>query len=279
MRRVSEIIDLIAGDRERGSMELAQLVVDAFEALAEEGHGVREAVSLARRIISSRPTMMPVCNTACMIAHKSVTSLEKAVREVREELSSSSVNSSARAASLIPEGSVVATLSYSSTVLRCLVRARERIESVYVFESRPLGEGARLASKLSENGLRARVVPDSSYAHVSSLSDLLLLGCDAILPEGYLVNKIGSLPAALSFRESGKRVVVVAENIKVAPLRVREARPRAVEEEGGVPLFESVPLRLVDDLVTEDGVLGWADVIALSHRHRSAWEFVKKFSS
>ena len=275
-----ELVKLVAEDRSRGAIELARLVVEAFKALAEEGGGVVEAVQLARKFIVARPSMVPIGNVACLIARETAkTSLRESTRLVEEKLLRASMESPKRAADLIRGSSVVATLSYSTTVLDTLAEAKESIGLVYVFESRPLGEGLRLAEALRKRGVDVVTVPDSSYAFVSSNSDVLLLGCDSIFPEGYLLNKIGSLPAALAFKSSSKRIVVVGENIKIAPLRVKEARPGEIEKIEGVPLFERLPLELIDDIITEDGPLKPPDIMRLSSEHREAWEFVKGFKS
>lgn len=177
----------------------------------------------------------------------------------------------------------VYTFSRSGSVLRVLrglAAAGERFR-VRVGEGRPGREGADLARDLAEGGVpEVRLAPDLVLAAelagtISAAAGpaLLLLGADAVGPEEWL-NKVGSGALVLAARQRGVPVWVVAETGKVVPsilfrhLESPVLEGRAVEDPAGEPLseppselqpeppplFERLPLRWVDRLLTEEGV-------------------------
>lgn len=129
----------------------------------------------------------------------------------------------------------VLTLSFSSTILACLMRLATDLGvslDLRILESRPLCEGVTLASKLIEGGngnpnLTVTLYADASVAFAADDIDILVLGADRISSEGDVNNKVGSLPAVLSQRHVAPRakVIVVSETEKVASPGLKEQHP------------------------------------------------------
>ena len=80
-------------------------------------------------------------------------------------------------------------LSRSETVTDALLHARP--PWVGVAESRPGGEGRVVADTLRETGIPVALVPDAAIATalVSFQVEVILVGADAILPSGAVVNR------------------------------------------------------------------------------------------
>jgi ribose 1,5-bisphosphate isomerase len=155
---------------------------------------------------------------------------------------------------------VVVVTSWSSTVVACLTSGSYRGE-VRVLESRPPGEGGRTARALERAGIRSELYPDSAAGHAVRGADLVVLGADALLSGGSIVNKTGSLPLSLSAREHGVEVIVVADALK----KMRDGIPESLLEERvqaeplgegptprAIPLFEIVPAHLVSEILTDE---------------------------
>lgn len=94
----------------------------------------------------------------------------------------------------IPNDSIVLTHCHSNTVEGVLKQAwknKTKFE-VIATESRPLYQGHITANNLSKAGIPVTLIIDSAVSSVVHDADLFLTGCDAILADGSLVNKIGT---------------------------------------------------------------------------------------
>ncbi|KAI9807090.1 MAG: hypothetical protein M1825_005807 [Sarcosagium campestre] len=123
-----------------------------------------------------------------------------------------------------PGTETILTLSHSSTVRRCIVErlkglAKHKKMRLLVLESRPLFEGVTFASSLlsevtppksNEKGpnryemskLEIEIASDCSVMSLAGRADYLILGADKISRQGAVLNKIGSLSAAVAARNS-----------------------------------------------------------------------------
>ncbi|MUV61249.1 hypothetical protein GJ634_11200 [Halobacterium sp. CBA1126] len=170
------------------------------------------------------------------------------------------------------------TLSRSGTVSAALRDANPG--HVVVAESRPGGEGVGVAESLAD-GFDVTLTTDANVPAAVEAADAVLVGADAVFPDGRVVNKVGTRAAALAARDADAPVLVVCAADKVAPepLPVEDGDSSALYD-GDAPLdvrnpvFEAVPARLVDAVVTERGRLDADDVqrIAAEHRGRADWE-------
>jgi translation initiation factor 2B subunit (eIF-2B alpha/beta/delta family) len=136
---------------------------------------------------------------------------------------------------------------------------------VVLSESRPGGEGARLAVALAERGIPVRLGVDAWLWGAIEEEGLLLLGADALLPTAW-VNKVGTVALTERARSKGVPVVVCADTSKWLPPALA-ALPRVYDRDPGEIVFrapaaleavnvyfEDVPYTALDKLVTERGV-------------------------
>ena len=144
----------------------------------------------------------------------------------------------------------ILTLSSSSTIrtalLRLLTSPPDLRLSLSILESRPLCEGASLASSLiasldndsASSRLHVTIAPDTHLAQLlgNSPPTILLLGADRISPSGHVCNKTGSLPAAVVTRtiSPNTRIVVLSEADKIARPE-RHSSPPSSSEAVAVP--------------------------------------------
>lgn len=131
------------------------------------------------------------------------------------------------------------TLSASSTIRDSIMDAFASLPfsrlDLRILESRPLFEGASMASSLMsefqskfasspERQLNLTVYTDASAALAATDVDFVLLGADRISSSGWICNKTGSLPAVLSARHASPKakVLIFSELEKVAEPGVAE---------------------------------------------------------
>ncbi len=160
-------------------------------------------------------------------------------------------------------------------VLRELA-ARDRLEHVFVDETRPLLQGSRLtAYELAAEGIPHSVQVDAAAAStiVGGRVDFAVVGADRIAANGDVANKIGTLGVALACHVAGVPLVVAAPwstvdlgaaNGQAVVIEERDpeevtvigGRRWAPEASGGFnPAFDVTPARFVTLIATERGLV------------------------
>ena len=180
------------------------------------------------------------------------------------------------------EGSV-ATLSRSGTALDALRDGNP--SRVFVAESRPAREGVAVAEELADE-CAVTLHTDAATAHVLASEDVgrVVVGADAIRPDGAVVNKTGTRALAIAAAREGVPVTVVAATDKIS---TREevnlesgTRSAVYDGEAGIdvvnPTFDVTPADCVTEVATERGRLEAADVsdVADELRELEAWRDV-----
>jgi methylthioribose-1-phosphate isomerase len=142
-----------------------------------------------------------------------------------------------------------------------------RLAQVWVDETRPLNQGARLTTwELQRAGIPHRLVTDSSAGTLMArgLVDRIVVGADRIAANGDVVNKVGTYPLAVLAERHGVPLYVAAPVSTIDPdtpngasVPIEERDPS--ELGAGVPAvnfaFDVTPAELVTAIVTEAGVL------------------------
>jgi methylthioribose-1-phosphate isomerase len=161
----------------------------------------------------------------------------------------------------------LATGGYGSAV-GALVAAHERglLEHVWVDETRPLLQGARLTAwELEEAGIPHAVIVDSAAASLMARGevDCVITGADRISANGDTANKIGTYALAVLAQHHGLPFYVVAPSSTVdlrtptgAEITIEERDPAEVSQRFAAhnPAFDVTPAALISAIVTESGV-------------------------
>ncbi|MBX0295551.1 NUDIX domain-containing protein [Haloarcula nitratireducens] len=263
----------LAGDGRRDEPETSERDGDDWVALAE----------LARTLRDARPSMVVVGNRVDRAMseaseRRTPEAVETAAREGLERAVAADREAAERAAELLPER--VATLSRSGTVSAALEESGP--DAVLVAESRPGREGVGAAESLAD-AADVTLTTDAALAFELAEWDAeaLIVGADRILPDGRVVNKVGTRAAVLGADAAGIDCLVVAASDKVAPTVDYDLEPRDATEvyDGEAdlsvanPTFDVTSADAVSRVVTERGVLDADDVqaVAADHRKRSEW--------
>ncbi|KAL0946929.1 hypothetical protein HGRIS_013089 [Hohenbuehelia grisea] len=115
----------------------------------------------------------------------------------------------------IKDDSVILTHSYSRVVVQTLVRAHQQKRiSVYVTEARPHSLGTKTYEALTAAGIPCTVVLDSAVAYVMEKVDMVLVGSEAIVESGGLINAVGSNQIAIIAKSANKPFYALAESFK-----------------------------------------------------------------
>jgi methylthioribose-1-phosphate isomerase len=153
---------------------------------------------------------------------------------------------------------------------------RGRLAQVWVDETRPLLQGARLTAwELERAGIPYRVVADAGAGSLMArgLVSRVVVGADRIARNGDVANKVGTYPLAVLADRHGIPFYVAApvstidagtpsgdsieieqrDQAEVVELRGVRIAPEGAEAEN--PAFDVTPAELVTAIITEAGVL------------------------
>lgn len=160
-----------------------------------------------------------------------------------------------------------------------------RIQGVYVGETRPWMQGARLTSwELMQDNIPATLVVDSSAAHLMSQGKIaaVVVGADRITANGDTINKIGTYALAVLARHHQVPFIVAAPHSTIDPAldsgAAVEIEERSADEirhiQGTLlapadmpafnPAFDVTPASLITAIVTEHGVIERPDAARMA---------------
>lgn len=286
--RVSEIavtqtiehaVRCLLDDRTSGARQLALLALDC---LAEIGRSSTAATAevfagdiaaALKELQEARPSLAVIDTTLELVrgdipVYADLAVARQGIGELiarhRLELLNAVEQSINHLAGLIPDGARILTHSYSSSIDQALRILQAKGCVLTVTESRPGCEGRHTAARAAEAGLTVRLITDAAVRHTLGSIDCVLLGADAITPDGGIVNKMGSALIAGVARSLGIPVYVLAESRK----RIRTSLPPLEEGDAaeiweapapGVVLenvsFEKVLPQDIDRIILEEGIL------------------------
>jgi translation initiation factor eIF-2B subunit delta len=190
----------------------------------------------------------------------------EAVEAVVEAVEAGKERAAAEAAELLASAETLLTHDYSTTVLSAIERAVEDGASltIYVTEARPRYLGRKMARRLAEfEAVETHLVVDSAGGHYLPECDRVVVGMDCIVDET-LYNRVGTYPLAATAQDVGVPVTVIGSAAKIVDRGFafeNEHRPASevmLEPAEGFeidnPAYDATPVRLVDSVVTDEGV-------------------------
>ncbi|WP_162551648.1 NUDIX domain-containing protein [Halohasta litchfieldiae] len=272
----------IGADTIHGAATLSIRALEVVRDRAAVASDWRELVETALELQDARPSMAVLenrLNRVMTTAEQSTSAVhDRAIEEIGAALDADAT--AAETAANRIEGPI-ATLSWSGTVEDALT---ELGAPVTVAESRPNREGIEIAESLARKGLDVTVTTDAALPAVLSDREFeaVLVGADTILPNGDIVNKVGTRALALAAERADLPVYVVAARDKVATDDTfhPEQGPETAVYDGGEaitvrnPVFDLTPGDLVTGVLTEDGLLDQRGISVVAAQHRSNADWV-----
>jgi methylthioribose-1-phosphate isomerase len=152
--------------------------------------------------------------------------------------------------------------------------AQKKNPLVYVCETRPLLQGARLtAFELTQAGVPAVLITDNMVGTLASQVDLFLVGADRIAANGDTANKIGTFTLSIIAKYFKIPFYVVAPistfdltkpNGKAIPIEIRNSREVTTIQKVRIapkdmivynPAFDITPNTLITGFITDRGII------------------------
>lgn len=288
-------IRAIRANRLSGARELARKGAQVLIALAEGSKAVsgeefrRELLKTGQALIKAQPSMASLVNLVnrSLFAVPEEMDLEEGKRALvataagyADHLERSIEQIAQVLFPLIPDGALVLTHSFSSTLLAAFLHAKQegRYFTVLCTESRPQCEGRALAERLAQAGGETRLVVDALAPSMTKEADLVLVGADSVSTQG-LTNKVGTYPLALAARAHQVPFYVLCGTEKFVPAgytlpkespkdskEVWPHHPQKVEVINRY--FDLTPLEYLTGIVTEEGMLSPTEVREIISKRR-----------
>ncbi|WP_276245633.1 translation initiation factor eIF-2B [Haladaptatus sp. YSMS36] len=266
-------VETIREDRDHGSAQLSLWALDVLRDAAAHATAWDSVAKTARELVAARPSMVVIENRVNRVMHAAdhtPDSVADHAKQVRDRATAADVQAAAEAATLL-DGGTICTLSRSGTVARTLEQTAP--ERVVVAESRPGREGVGVAEKLADE-TAVTLVSDAGIAQALAEFDAsaVLVGADTVLPDGSIVNKVGTRTAASTAVSLGIPFYAVCSLDKVSPRNQYDPEPRAATElydgekaiDVSNPTFDRTPPQLVRYIATEAGPFDTRDVATVA---------------
>jgi methylthioribose-1-phosphate isomerase len=269
-RTAGEVADAIRELAVRGAPAIGVAAAYAYALAAANHDDLAEADRVLR---ASRPTAV---NLAWALDRMHADPSAEHARQIHRDEVERCKAMAAHAAALFEPGTCalthcnaggLATGGYGSAV-GALIAARERglLEHVWVDETRPLLQGARLTAwELEHAAVPHAVIADSAAASLMAAGevDCVVTGADRIAANGDTANKIGTYALAVLARHHAIPLYVVAPSSTFDPatpdgaaIPIEERDPAEITSRFPArnPAFDVTPAALITAIVTESGV-------------------------
>jgi translation initiation factor 2B subunit (eIF-2B alpha/beta/delta family) len=162
----------------------------------------------------------------------------------------------------LPEAKKILTISRSGTLIRIfkLWHKQKRNLKLIIPESRPSNEGKLMAKELLDAGFKVELITDAMTGKYISGIDAVIIGADAVLKNGNVINKSGSLSLGVLCRYFKKPFYVLTTKSKFvtkAKYKIIRQDPDQVWDHkhknlvtSNIP-FEEIDSKLLTKIITE----------------------------
>ena len=240
------------------------------------GWGVRRALGAYRAALAgSDPDPERLAAGAALAEARAIAAQDAAASAAIAEHGLALVPDGARILTHCNTGALVSAGEGTAFAIVLAAHRAGRLARLWVDETRPLLQGARLTSyEARRAGLPYAVLPDAAAASLMAAGevDLVLVGADRIAADGSVANKVGTYSLAVLARHHGVPFVVAAPVSTIdfaapegAAIVVEHRPAEEVTSYAGLPVaaagsaaynpaFDVTPPALITALVTERGV-------------------------
>jgi len=265
-----ELADAIRTLAVRGAPAIGVAAAYGMALAAARGHDLERAFDV---LASSRPTAV---NLRWALDEMRPDPTPERARQLHADEVARCRAMGAHAAGLVPAAARIlthcnagglATGGYGSAIgaIRA-ASARGGVDHVWVDETRPLLQGARLtAFELEALAIPYAVIVDGAAASRMAAGevDIVITGADRIAANGDTANKIGTYGLAVLAHHHGIPFVIVAPTSTIdqcaatgaaIPIEEREGAEVTARFAARNPAFDVTPAGLIEAIVTEEGV-------------------------
>jgi len=245
--------------------DIKDIKIQGAENVAKYGliaYSLKPGKETIKKLLSLRPTE-PLLKNILNYAQKN--SVKKALNLLKENEKKIVKNG----VKLIKNNSIIFTHCHSSTVINILKEAKKQGKKfqVYNTETRPLFQGRKTALELNKARIKVINLVDSAAEFAIKKSNIMLIGADAILKNGSIINKIGSGLFAETSYNHNVPVYVAANSLKYSnkDVKIEERNFKEIWNNKKIriynPAFEIIDKKYVKGIISELGILKIKDFL------------------
>jgi len=179
---------------------------------------------------------------------------------------------------LVKNNDDILTHCHSWLVEQILIKAKESKKrfKVYNTETRPLFQGRMTSKILLKAKISTTMVGDSSagflishYSGKDLMMDKIILGADAILSDGSVINKIGSFGIGIAAKEEKVPLYIASTLLKFhnkSWIKIEKRSPRELWKNAPKDLkiinfaFDVIPAKYITGIICEQGIIKPKDI-------------------
>jgi len=225
-----------------------------------------------KELVAARPTEPMLRNALAFLRHGiEKKQSAKTYQKLIKHFTGSNDLIAKHVATILKSKQTVYTHCHSHTVIKGIIKAK-RIK-VTNTETRPLYQGRQTAKDLAKHGIKVTHYVDSAMRLAIKQADVVLLGADAILANGDVINKIGSELVCLLAKYYKKPVYICTNAWKYDP-KTRFGFEEIIEKRHSAEVwkkppknvkisnyaFEKIDRKLITGMITEMGMISPKDV-------------------
>jgi len=289
--QVYEIACKIREMKIRGAGRIAKAAAEALGVAAEDykGEDLEDfkmyMVNVSKLLTSTRPTAVSLPNAVSWVlkplSSPDISSVQEAKAAVKSR-AKAFVHYADQALrkiaefgeKLLTDGDTVLTHCNSLAAISVIVEAFRRGKNIQVFvtETRPKYQGYITSEMLLKEGLRIRLIPETSVRYLMKRVDKVVVGADTVAANGAVVNKIGTSLIALAAHEKAVDFFVATETFKFSPytfigdiVPIEFRPPSEIVSEEFLkmhprlkvlnPAFDVTPPDFISGIITELGII------------------------
>jgi ribose 1,5-bisphosphate isomerase len=279
MKTVKQIVKDIKSLKIQGARDVAKAGIECIRITAKKSRAknkrefVRDVQKTVDLVVKARPTEPMLKNGINMIMLRVSEHDFENIKEFTArlcdnyfmEMKAVITRIAEQAANQIEDGDTILTHCHSHDVVEAfrLARKQGRKFEVIVTETRPRMQGVRTARELMKEGIKVTFCVDSAIGYVMKNVHKIFVGCDAIMPDGSIVNKIGTFPIAVMAMHFARPFYVLAETMKYSPrVHIEHRDPKEIIRPSTLPkadiidpAFDVTPGEYVHVIITERGLM------------------------
>ena len=239
-----------------GSKEIAIAILEKGLDLNRE-----TLISIFRRAFERHPSMNILRSIADELERTSITP-----KELLDKLRRLDLDIARNMVKILDKDSSIVSYSRSSTLINVFRYLHKwgYLKEILLSEARPNYEGVSYAEALADEGIEVTLVIDIYLPTLIEMADYVIVGCDTILPDNTVINKVGSKTLAIAAKYFGKDFIVACDQYKFSDkptidieegpskeIYSRKHRRISVKN----PYFEPIPPKLISYIVTNIGII------------------------
>jgi len=231
---------------------------------ALEAYSLNPSKDAKKKLISLRPTEPMLVNVLNLAEKEPKNKILKHFDDAQEKINNLVLK-------IIKNHSRIFTHCHSTNVVNALIYAKKygKHFEIYNTETRPLFQGRKTAKELAKAGIKVTMVADNAVGDVLEEGgtikkvDLMVIGADALLKNGDVINKIGSNMYAELAHANKVPVYVIADSWKFSKrdVKIEERAHKEIWKNApkhikiSNPAFETVKAKYINAIISELGIL------------------------